>query len=71
LALAAALADADPQVRGGALQSLRNLGPRAAGAIPALKKLAEEDPRWRENARETIKRIESGVPPASGSKNTS
>ena len=55
--LIAALSNADRDVRGMAVLTLRNLGPAAASALPALRELAKKDAD-REDVQKAIRAIE-------------
>jgi HEAT repeat protein len=59
-ALAEALKDPDPSVRGWAAQALGQIGPKATAAVPALTEaLKDKDPYIREMAAEALRKIEA------------
>ncbi len=61
--LATALSDPDSQVQWAAIQSLRTLGPRAISAVPALRRLANENALMRDTAVHAIQQIEGKLAP--------
>jgi hypothetical protein len=57
------LKNSDFRIRGLSAFNLGNMGPRAAGAIPELERLAKDDPKEkvRENAAEALEKIRAAA----------